>query len=283
MIDTHVHIWDPERVRYTWLDGEGPILNRAYGIQQWEQATSGTPVTSGVLVQAANSLEDTYLMLEAAGTCPMIKGVVGWLPLQHPDAVAALLEGDFGKNPMIKGIRHLIHNESDPQWLLQPAVIESLKMLAAKGLTYDLVGILPAHIKTALAVAQKVPDLVMVFDHLNQPPIAQGEKFGEWGEWMAEAARHEGFYCKISGLGNPSGKPFRWTADDIEPYVDFVLHHFGEGRCFCGGDWPVSLLTGNYADTVRNYELVLTRLLGHEALKKVFIENASTFYKLKTG
>lgn len=283
MIDTHVHIWDPGRVRYAWLDGEGPILNRAYSIQQWEQATAGTAVTSGVLVQAANSLEDTNLMLEAAGKCLMIKGVVGWLPLRQPDTVAIMLEGDFGKNPIIKGIRHLIHNENDPRWLLQAEVIESLRMLSTHGLTYDLVGIVPGHIKTALAVAEKVPDLLMVFDHLNQPPIAAGERFGEWGELMAEAARHERFYCKISGLGNPSGKPFTWTGADIEPYIDFVLHHFGEGRCFCGGDWPVSLLTGNYAGTVRNYEAVLTRLLGHEALKKVFIENAGSFYKLNTG
>lgn len=283
MIDTHVHIWDPGRVRYAWLDDEGPVLNRAYLIEQWKQATAGTPVTSGVLVQAANSLEDTDLMLEAAGSCSMIKGVVGWLPLQHPDAVAALLEGDFGKNPMIKGIRHLIHNESDPQWLLQPAVLESLKMLATHGLTYDLVGIVPQHIKTAIAVAEKVPGLMMVFDHLNQPPISKGEKFGEWGELMAEAARHKSFYCKISGLGNPSGKPFKWTGDDIEPYVEFILHHFGEKRCFCGGDWPVSILTGDYANAIRTYETVLTRLLGHQSLNRVLSENAETFYKLKTG
>ncbi len=280
MIDTHVHIWDPGRVRYAWLDNEGPVLNRAYMIPQWEEAIKGTNVSAGVLVQAANNPEDTDLMLEAAETSLLVEGVVGWLPLQQPGTVAKMLEGEFGQNGYIKGIRHLIHNELDPRWLLQPEVIESLGLLAAKGLTYDLVGVVPEHISTALAVAEKVPGLFMVFDHLNQPPVAAGEKFGVWGNLMAEAAKHDKFYCKISGLGFPSGKPFEWAADDIKPYLEFVLNHFGAGRCFCGGDWPVSLLSGDYAYSVGMYEAALTALLDKDSLQKVLTDNARTFYKL---
>jgi L-fuconolactonase len=280
MIDTHVHIWDTTKAKYAWLDNEGPVLNRTYSIASWEQAVEGTNVTAGVLVQAANNLEDTALMLEAATNSDLIVGVVGWLPLQQPDAVGEILEGDFGNNPYIKGVRHLIHNELDPRWLLQPAVIESLALVAAKGLTYDMVGVHNDHLKTALCVAEKVPELYMVFDHLNQPPIAAGEKFGEWGQLMMEAATHSNFFCKISGLGSPSGKPFEWTDQDISPYVEFVLNHFGDERCFCGGDWPVCLLTGEYAQSIDVYEQTLLGLLNAESLQKVLTNNARNFYHL---
>jgi len=280
MIDTHVHIWDPARVHYAWLEEEGPILNRAYNIQQWVEATEGNGITGALLVQAANNLEDTGLMLEAAESCSLVKGVVGWLPLIEPEKVAMLLEGDFGSNKYIKGIRHLIHNEPDPRWLLQTEVIESLKILANHGLPFDLVGILPEHIETALLVAEKVPGLYMVFDHLNQPPIDTGDKFGEWGELLAEAARHDKFYCKISGLGFPSGKPFKWKAEDVAPYIGFVLQKFGTDRCFCGGDWPVSLLAGEYSYTMDIYKLVLQGLLDKDNMDKVLDRNAEAFYKL---
>ena len=280
MIDTHVHIWDPERVHYAWLEGEGPILNRTYNIQQWVEATEGNGITGALLIQAANNPEDTALMLEAADSCSLVKGVVGWLPLLEPEKVSRLLGGNFGSNKYIKGIRHLIHNEPDPRWLLLPEVVESLKMVAAHGLTYDLVGIIPEHIKTVLLLAEKVPDLLMVFDHLNQQPIDTGEKFGEWGELMAEAALHQKFYCKISGLGFPSGKPFKWTGEDVAPYIEFVLQKFGSDRCFCGGDWPVSLLAGDYSFTMDIYLSVLQGLLDKGDLDKVLSRNAEAFYKL---
>lgn len=280
MIDTHVHIWDTGRARYTWLDNEGPLLKRTYTIGGWEDAAMGTPVTGAVLVQAANNLEDTQLMLEASSLSALVKGVVGWAPLQQPDAVARLLDEGFFQNRFIKGFRHLIHNEADPCWLLQPPVLESLSLLAQKGLTYDVVGINSHHLRTALKVAEKVPGLFMVLDHLNQPPIAAGERFGEWGSLMLEASRHKMFYAKISGLGSPSGKPFKWTSDDIAPYLEFVLGSFGVDRCFCGGDWPVCLVNGQYAQALNNYITALGGLLDGEALQKVLTGNAEAFYKL---
>ncbi len=280
MIDTHVHIWDPSRATYAWLDGEGPLLNRLYFIEEWISATAGTPVTGGILVQAANNAEDTQLMLEVAENCDTILGVVGWLPLQDPEEVAKYLENDWVPGHYLKGVRHLIHNEPDPRWLMQPEVLESLHLLAKFGLSYDLVGIVPEHIRTALDVAGKVPGLRMVFDHLNQPPIAKGERFGVWGEWMKAAAAQSNFYCKISGLGIPAGKPYAWSGADVEPYIDFVLQQFGSHRCFCGGDWPVSLLAGDYGSTVGAYQSVLEKLLDAEALERVLVKNAGIFYKL---
>ena len=119
----------------------------------------------------------------------------------------------------------------------------------------------------------------MVFDHLNQPPIASNERFGKWGELMKEAAKHENFYVKISGLGTTANKQV-WDAADLKPYIEFVIDQFGADRCFCGGDWPVSLLAGSYIKTWNAYKTILSSLLSDSDLEKVYYENAKRFYKL---
>ena len=118
----------------------------------------------------------------------------------------------------------------------------------------------------------------MVFDHLNQPPI--GVALGAWGGLMKTASEHPHFYAKLSGLGTASRLGEAWTAKDITPCMDFVLQHFGEDRCFCGGDWPVSLLAGSYTKTWQIYREVLTALLDKEGREKVLNDNARKFYQL---
>jgi L-fuconolactonase len=164
--------------------------------------------------------------------------------------------------------------------LLQDKVIDSLKILAAYQIPYDVVGVLTDHIETVLKVVKKVPDLEMVFDHLNQPPIGTRDHNTRWHWLMSEAAEHQNLYVKISGLGTASKKPGTWTADDIEPAVEFVLKQFGTDRCFCGGDWPVSLLAGSYSQTWTAYKELLAKLLSKEQQEKVFCKNAEAFYRL---
>ncbi|WP_276484264.1 amidohydrolase family protein [Paraflavitalea pollutisoli] len=280
VIDTHIHSWNFSRARYTWLEGNTSLLNRDYEIAELEQARTAAGVTGGVLVQAANNLEDTDYMLDTAAATPWLKGVVGWLPLTDPVLTENLLRSTYAANPYFKGVRHLIHDEADPRWLLQPAVIESLRILAQYQLSYDLVGVQPEHIETAMAVAQQVPTLQMIFDHCNQPPIAQAALYGRWGELMKAAAMLPQLHVKISGLGVTAQKGDRWTAIDIMPYVSFLLEHFGVDRACCGGDWPVCLLAGSYEHAWRNYKEVLTSLLDAGALEKVFYTNAVAFYRL---
>ena len=280
IIDTHIHVWNFDKAEYDWLKNDTSILKRTYHIEEIEVERKAAGISGGVLVQASVNTEDTDWMLEVAEKTSWINGVVGWLPLMDPGKTAQLLEDVYLKNKYYKGVRHLIHDEPDAQWLLQDTVIESLKILVQHQLTYDVVGVLPQHIKTVLAVAEKVPELKMVFDHLNQPPIAAGEKFGEWGVLMKEAAANKNFHAKISGLGTVVKKEHDWDAADIQPYVEFVLQHFGIERCFCGGDWPVSLLAGSYTKSWTVYKEVLGALLNEAQLEKIFFTNAVNFYRL---
>jgi len=279
IIDTHVHIWNFEKAEYDWLKNDTSILNRNYDIEELLAEVKTTAITGGVLVQAANTYEETNYMLQVANATGWVKGVVGWMPLQDPSFTATAIR-EYLANPYFKGVRHLIHDEPDPQWLLQPAVTQSLSVLAAYDVPYDVVGVTPQHLITALEVAQKVPELRLMLDHMNQPPIASGEKFGEWGELMKTAATHKNFYVKISGLGTCSKKGEGWAASDIQPYIEFVLEHFGENRVCCGGDWPVSLLAGSYNNTWQHYVKVLQGALSDAALQKVLSTNAVSFYNL---
>ncbi len=280
IIDTHIHVWDFERAEYPWLNGDTSILNRTYRIDEIENERKEVGITHGVMIQASCNLEDTELMLDVAENNEWIKGVVCWLPLMDTKTSEQLLEERFLNSVYIKGVRHLIHDEKDSKWLLQPSVIESLKLLAKNNIPYDVVGILPAHIETVLKVAELVPGLRMVFDHLNAPPIASKEKFGRWGKLMSEAAKNKNFYAKISGLGTSSGNFENRTADDIKLYVEFTLQHFGADRCFCGGDWPVSMLANTYSNTWKITTNIINELVKEEDREKIFFKNANSFYNL---
>lgn len=280
IIDTHIHVWDIERIEYAWLKDDTSILNKTYSIEQLSPHIYKANVTEGVLVQAANNFEDTDMMLEVADKTDWISGVVGWLPLMNPAATKKALTEKYLKNKYFKGCRHLIHNEADVKWLLQDKVIESLKILAEHHLTYDVVGINTDHLQTAIKVAEKLPDLKMVFDHLNQPPIASKERFGQWGKLMKAAAAHNNLYAKISGLGTTAGKGYEWTKDDLKPYVMYVLEQFGTDRCFCGGDWPVALLAGPYEKAWLEYQQIFSEELDRNSKEKLLYKNAGLFYNL---
>jgi L-fuconolactonase len=280
IIDTHVHVWDLDRAAYPWLEGDPSILNQTWEIGQLENDRIRSGVTAGVLVQAAGNLDDTELMLDTARKTAWIKGVVCWLPLMDTASTQRLLETKFLKDKFFKGVRHQIHDEKDPGWLLQPPVINSLKSLAKQNIPFDVVAVLPSHISTALEVAGLVPGLKMVFDHLSQPPVSSRQHFGEWGKLMKKAAEHENFYAKISGLGTASGNFKDRKTGDVKPYVEFALNEFGVERCFCGGDWPVSILANNYVETWQMYKDILGELLSDNEQEKVFYSNAVRFYDL---
>jgi L-fuconolactonase len=280
IIDTHIHIWDLDRAEYPWLKGDTSILNRTYTIDEIKDERITAGIADGVMVQASGNLEDTELMLDVARSNDWIRGVVCWLPLMDTKATERLLEEKFLPDKYFVGVRHQVHDEPNAEWLLQPSVIESLKLLAQHNKPYDIVGIKTEHIETAVRVAEEVPNLRMVFDHLNWPPIPTKEKFGKWGELMKQAAKHENFYGKISGLGTASGNFENRTVDDIKPYVEFVLEHFGVERCFCGGDWPVSLLTNSYSGTWAVTKSILNDLLDEQDRNKVYFTNADKFYNL---
>lgn len=280
IIDTHIHVWDLQRAQYPWLKNDTSILKQTWQIGQLTESKTAAGITSGILVQAGGNTEDTELMLETAYKTTWIEGVVCWLPLVDTEKTQELLYKKYLSEKYIKGVRHQIHDEQDAKWLLQPSVISSLKVLAKKNIPYDVVAVIPQHIETALEVAHKIPELKMVFDHLSQPPIKTKERFGVWGDLMKAASGHKNFYAKISGLGTASGNFENWNVEDVKPYIAFALENFGTDRCFCGGDWPVSLLAGSYNKVWNVYTSVINSLVSKNDRNNIFYNNAQQFYNL---
>jgi len=278
IIDSHLHIWDLKKVKYSWLEGNTSILNKTYLISEIEEEIDSTGITGAILIQAANNYQDTDLMLESADKYDLIKGVVGWVNLLNPDESSIKIE-DFKKNNYIKGFRHLIHDEIDNFWIVQEKAIESLKIICDHKLTYDVVGTKTDHLKCVQIINEKIPELKTVLDHLCTPPISKKEKFGEWGEEIKIAAQNPNVFAKISGLGLICNNPFEWNEEDILPYVDFVIETFGADRCMIGGDWPVALLADSYSKTWEKYFKVIERIgLTENEKDSIFYKTASTFY-----
>lgn len=249
-IDTHQHAWNLAEVEYPWLKPEYNAFYGNFTPQLLEPQVKAAGINYTVMVQAANSYEDTASMLLHADYNDWIIGVVGWMNLLDPEETGRRLE-IYTRGPYFRGMRHLIHDEPDPDWVVQDVVIESLKLLAEHNLPFDVVAVYPNHVKHVPTLAEQIPNLRMVIDHLAKPPVGRDEP--AWFEQMKAAAESPNVYAKLSGqFDNPA-----WTVSDIQPYVDHVLENFGANRVMFGSDWPVSLMGGTYASVwLKTQELI---------------------------
>lgn len=281
LIDTHLHQWDLDQCAYAWLDADLPPafhrLRRTFGVDEAREHIEATGVTEAVLVQAENSLADTEAMLAvAAAPGNRVTAVVGWFDLLDPDGASAALGALRAAGPVV-GVRHLIHDEPDPDWVLQPAVIESLGVLAEHGMAYDFVGVILRHLEHVPTLARALGDLRIVIDHLNKPPIGTDD-FPRWAELMGAAAAFPNVFAKVSGLHNVTPHP-DWSADDLRGAFEVALAAFGSGRLMFGSDWPVCNVGGGYRRQVEAFE-ALTAPLDAEAAEDLRHRSARRAYGL---
>ncbi|MEA2026620.1 MAG: amidohydrolase family protein [Chloroflexota bacterium] len=258
IIDGHQHFWDLDKVEYSWLGPEFGPINRTFTPAELEPQLAAVGVDRTVLVQSANSFEDTDSMLAHAAEFEWIGAVVGWVPLEDAREAARVLDEKYLANPWFKGIRHLNHDEADPDWLIRPAVIEGLKVLQERGLVYEVVPVYPLHLGHVPALARACPDLTIVVDHLAKPPIASRDYDG-WKTDLRAAAEHPNVHAKVSGL-NTVADPETWTGDDLVEPIGFAVEVFGAGRLMFGSDWPVAILAGDYAKVWAETNVALDRL-----------------------
>ncbi|MAS34508.1 MAG: hypothetical protein CL610_10905 [Anaerolineaceae bacterium] len=272
-IDTHQHAWNLSEVEYGWLKPEYTAFYGNFTPDLLGPQVKAAGVDYTVMVQAANSYEDTASMLLHASYNDWIAGVVGWVNLLDPQEAGKRLDM-YSKGPYFKGMRHLIHDEPDPDWVIQPIVIESLKILAGHNLPFDVVAVYPNHIKHVPTLAEKVPNLRMVIDHLGKPPIGKDDTV--WFDQMKAAAQSPNVYAKLSGqFDNPA-----WSVSDIQPYADHVLEQFGADRVLFGSDWPVALMGGTYASVWANTQALIANCTPAEK-EAILGGTAIRFYDLK--
>lgn len=281
LLDAHVHAWDLDKVEYAWLKGDTSILNRTYDLDELEPQREEIGITEGIMVQAANNRADTEAMLEQCRQRDWLKGAVGWLDLLRPET----LEEEIAQrkaDPYFVGMRHLIHDEADPHWLLQEPVVQSFGFLEKHRIPYDVVAVRAEHRACVLKLSEKYPDQNWCLDHLAHPPAATRERFGVWGEQMKALASHPRICIKISGLGMCTADKGQWTVEELKPYLHTALELFGPERAFLGGDWPVVELCGGYKKSWKAYLGLLEAWLRPGEFERVRFRNGLRFYGLSS-
>lgn len=243
-IDAHHHLWDANTAKYSWMTAEYGAIRRAFGPEDLQPLLAQCGIDRTVIVQTWSSLEESYEFLATAARTPFIAGVVAWVDLTSREAgetIAALKAAPGGSR--LVGIRHQVHDEPDPAWLLRPDVQRGLAAVAEADLAYDLL-VRPRELPAAHETVCRYPGVRFVIDHLAKPAIRDGGS-PLWEEWMPRLAALPNVYCKLSGLVTEADWR-HWTVDDLRPYVARALGWFGAERMLFGSDWPVCLLAAPY-------------------------------------
>ncbi len=272
-IDSHQHYWNGKRCDFYWMSPKIPaVLRRVYRPRDLIPHLKKHRIDKTVLVQATDNTAETDFLLEMANHEPTIAGVVGWLDV---DSLSFPQQFErYRKNRKFIGIRPMLQDRPDDDFILRPQVITSLKLLAEHDFPFDIL-VYARQLPYVLKMLDRLPNLHAVVDHIAKPAIRE-RKLQPWKKHMATVAAHPKIHCKLSGMITEANLT-TWTVDDLRPYVEHVVECFGLDRVMFGSDWPVCLLAGNYDRVID----ALQTILNGRAEAAVFGDNAARFYKLK--
>ncbi len=276
IIDSHQHYWRLARGDYGWLTRKlGPIY-RDFEPDDMAALLRATGVERTIAVQAAPTKAETQYLLALAKKTPSIAGVVGWTDFDSPGAPGRIAA--MARNPLLVGLRPMIHDIADPDWMLSPAIGKVLAAMQRKGLVFDAL-VRPPHLSRLLVLADRHPDLTIVIDHCAKPLIRDGV-IEPWACDMAALARRANVHVKLSGLVTEAATA--WKMQDIAPYVRHVLKSFGPDRILWGSDWPVLNLAGDYGVWMKVTRQLL-KSLSPDGLAAIIGGNAARIYLSKRG
>lgn len=282
IIDTHMHLWNPEHFRMSWTDGDA-TLNRPYTVDVYAEHTAGLPIEAMVFVECA--VEPHYAFLEAqwAVACAQedarIQGIVAACPVEFGLRARSYIEVLARLDSRIKGVRRNIQDEKDPNFCLEPDFIRGVQLLSDHSLSFDLC-IRHHQLPAVTALVRHCPDTQFILDHLGKPNVKEHE-LDPWRDQLRELAALPNVACKLSGLVTEADLT-SWDADDLVPYIAHVLAAFGEDRVIFGGDWPVILLASSYQRWVETLQM-LTATLPEMAKHKLWSENGRRLYRLENN
>lgn len=272
-IDAHQHFWQLAARAGSWPPPSLAAIHRDFAPADLAPLLAAHGIAGTVLVQSLPSSADTDYLLALAEKSSFIRAVVGWTDLLAKDAPAAIAR--LASHVKIKGLRPMLQDLDDDQWIANPALRPALTAMVERGLRLDAL-VLPRHLPALLQCARDYPQLPIVIDHAAKPPIAEAE-FGRWREDMAQLAALPNVHCKLSGLVTEARSG--WHVDDLRPYVAHVLEVFGAQRVIWGSDWPVVDLAGGYAPWLAASEALLAHLDSQDR-DDIFGLNALRFYGL---
>ena len=275
-IDSHQHFWRPSRGDYHWLTPSMTALWHDFEPDQLRPQLLARGISGCIAVQAAESVEESLFLLDLARQHPWIEGVVGWVDLRSPTAIADLMH--LRKHGPLVGIRPMLQDHADDRWILDARCQPALAWMATHGIRFDAL-VRPHQLGAIARLMDRYPTLRVVVDHMAKPSIALGRDWPESGPWLRglQGLAQRGAYIKLSGALTEA-KPGA-GARDLRPFVDPVLEAFGPSRTMWGSDWPVVLGASSYAhwDTITQDLLVGMRAADRE---QVLGASCARFYGL---
>lgn len=274
-IDAHQHFWKIVRGDYFWMGPHVASIWRDFLPDDLAPILQQQGIDATIVVQAAPTVAESEFLLGLAERHASIVGVVGWLDLEEEGFEQTLTR--LRSRPKFVGVRPMLQDIAEDDWIVRPRVLDSLRVLAEHGLALDFL-VLPRHLPYVRRALQTVPKLRSVVDHCAKPPL-RSKNLDAWREQLAHVAEHAGVFCKISGLVSEAD-PVNWRASDLAPAIEHVLSVFGEDRVVFGSDWPVCTLSASYERVVSALLEVLGGRLTPALDAKLFGENARRLYRL---
>jgi L-fuconolactonase len=274
-IDSHQHFWRYNFAQYPWIEGEWPI-RKDFLPDDLAPILKRHKISGTIAVQARQSLEETEWLLELAGQYDWIFGVVGWIDLRA-DTLPQQLDCAAIRQKLL-GFRHVVQDETDPEFLLSPPFLQGIRALASQGrFAYDLL-IYQHQLGSALRFVEQFPSLRIILDHLAKPDLKKQAK-QPWTDQIRQLGQFTQVACKISGLITEADWR-HWKEDDLIYYLEVVWEAFGPKRLLFGSDWPVMLLSGSYERWVELLEHWI-QSKGQEAAEGFWGANAMRWYQIE--
>jgi len=270
-IDAHHHLWTLARGDYGWLTPALAPIYRDFRLPDLMPLLTAAGIEGTILVQAAPTEAETMFLLDIADNAELVRGVVGWTDFDAADPLARI-EALASCNLLV-GLRPMVQDIADDDWLLRPALAPLLAAMARGGLVFDAL-VLPRHLPRLLRVIDRHPDLAFVLDHCGKPGLATGD-IEVWQRDIALLAERPNIVCKLSGLATEAAPG--WTTADLRQAVDHVVRLFGPQRLLWGSDWPVVNLAGGYEKWFAATETLLANLSPDDKAA-VFGGNAARIY-----
>ena len=274
-IDSHQHFWKYDPEQYGWMNDQMAVLRHNHLPVDLDAAQAHLGFDGSVAVQARQSLEENRWLLELSDSNPRIRGVVGWVDLQSDEVNAQLAQ--FANHSRFVGVRHVVQDEPDDNFMLRAEFVHGISRLEDFGLTYDIL-IYPRQLPAAISLVKQFPKQAFVLDHIAKPLIKTGVQ-EPWAHQIRKLAGYPNVYCKISGMVTEADWR-SWKPKDFQSYLEVVLEAFGPERLMIGSDWPVCLLSAEYAEVLCIANSLIDRVSLHEA-KAMRGTNATQFYGLQ--
>ena len=273
-IDSHQHFWNYNPLRHAWMSEEMTVLKRDYLPHDLFSLLVQNSIEGCVAVQASQTEEENTFLLALADQHDFIKGVVGWVDLRSNQVEQRLVH--YKNSKKMKGFRHVIHDESEIDFMLQTDFLRGIGLLNQFDFTFDVL-IYPKHLANTLKLVRWFPEQPFVIDHIAKPNIRE-KKITDWKKELKAVASYDNVYCKISGMVTEATWG-SWRKDDFTPYLDAVVEMFGTDRIMYGSDWPVCNLSASYEDMFGIITDYLSKFTQSEQ-EKIVGGNATRFYKL---